>query len=334
LTQFGRRRLLAGAAGALLVPQMLLAPRAFAQRPGRNYRIGNLYVADSATSRPYEESFLAGMRELGFERGRNLIFDVRNCDGDQSRLPAAVDELIALKPDLLLGIEQTARVMRSKTSTIPIVLAQSNDPVAAGLIKSLARPGGNVTGVAALTELMAAKQIEMLGQILPSLKTIAIVLDPGVPAAELIEQHVRAAAQTIHARVIRYLVKDRETLDQAFAQIDRDRPDAIAFSSGSGTLFGFRQILVENAMRRRLPSSSVSSSFADLGALFSYGPSLLAMFRHAASYAARILNGANPAELPVEQPTVYELVVNLRTARILGVAIPQVVLLRADRVIE
>ena len=333
MTQFGRRRLLAGAAGALLVPQMLLAPRAFAQRPGRNYRIGNLYVADSASSRPYEESFLAGMRELGFEHGRNLIYDVRNCDGDQSRLPAAVDELIALKPDLLLGVEQTARVMRSKTSTIPIV-ALSNDPVAAGLVKSLARPGGNVTGVAALTELMAAKQIEMLGQILPGLKTIAVVFDPGVPAAERIEQHVRAAAQTIRARIIMYLVKDRETLDQAFAQIDRDRPDAIVFSSGSGTLFGFRQILVENAMRRRLPSSSVSSQLADLGALFSYGPSLLAMFRRAASYAARILNGANPAELPVEQPTVFELVVNLRTARILGVTIPRAVLLRADRVIE
>lgn len=327
-----RRRFVAAAAGLLVVPQAMLANRAFAQQAGRTYRIGNAYLADSATTRPYEESFLAGLRELGFERGRNLVFDVRNCDGDPSRLPAVVDELIALKPDLLLGIEQVARVMRSKTSAIPIVLANSVDPVAAGLVKSLARPGGNVTGMAALTELMAAKQIEMLGEMLPGLRTIAVLLDPGVPAAGKIEEHARAAAHVIRASVVKYTANDRQALEQVFVEMERKRPDAIVASAGSAIFFGNR--LVERATRLRLPSSTSTAAYADAGALFSYGPSLHAMYRRSASHAARILKGAKPAEIPVEQPTVFELVINLKTAKLLGIKIPRSVLLRADRLVE
>lgn len=323
-----RRKFIVSIGSALAYPAV-----SFAQA-GKTYRIGNAWIATSAAIRPYEESFLAGLREHGFERGRNLIFDVRYCDGDQARLPAAVDELLALKPNLLAGIEQVARVMHAKTQTVPIVLTQSSDPVVAGLVKTLARPGGNVTGMAALTEMMAAKQIEMLAEILPGIKSVAVMLDPGVPAAGKIEQHARAAAQAKRASVVTYIAKDRAALERVFAELERSRPDAAVFSAGSGMFFGNRHYIAESVTRLRLPTSSVAAELAELGLLFAYGPSLHEMMRRAGVYAARILKGANPSEMPVEQPTVFELVVNLKTARALGLKIPPAVLLRADRVIE
>lgn len=317
-----RQFLIAG--GALLA-----TPRVWAQA-GRSYRIGSVYLASSSTTKPYEEAFLGGLRELGFERGKNLVYDVRNCDGDPGRLSAAVDEVIALMPDLLAGIEQVAKVMRSKTATIPIVLTFSTDPVAAGLAKTLARPGGNVTGMAALTEVTSAKSVEILSEIVPQMKTVAVILDPNVPASANIERHVREAAMTKRATAVFYRTRDRTELAQAFAAMERDRPDGIINASGSGTLFGERQFIADSELRLRIPSAGNAES----GGLFSYSASLSGNFRQAASHAARILKGANPAELPIEQPTVYELVFNLKTAKALGIKIPQSVLIRADRVIE
>lgn len=309
-------------------------PIARAQQPGRTYRIGGAYVAPSAITTPFEESFLAGLRKLGFEGGRNLIYETRSCNGDPSRLPALVDELIALKPDLLVGIEQVARVMRSKTSMIPIVLTSSTDPVAAGLAKTLARPGGNVTGIAALNEVLGAKSVELLVELLPQAKTLAILLDPGVPAAGNVERHVQKAAKTKGLSAITYWAKDRTTLEQAFAAMERNRPDGLITSSGSGQHFGERQFIANSALRLRLPYMAATAPMAEAGALFTYGADLHASFRRAASHAARILNGANPAEMPIEQPTKFELVINLKTAKTLGLKIPQSILLRADRVIE
>jgi len=323
MRQFRRRNFLI-AAGALLV-----VPLARAQA-GRTYRIGSAYIARAAIVGPYEEAFLAALRELGFERGKNLVYDVRYCDGDPSRLPAVVDEVIALKPDLLAGIEQVAKAMRSKTATIPIVLTHSTDPVAAGLVKTLARPGGNVTGMAALTEMMSAKSVEILAEIVPQMKTVAVILDPNVPASANIERHVQEAAKAKRARVVFYRVRDRAEAAQAFAAMERDRPDGLINASGSGTLFGERQFLADNALRLRVPYAAA----AEVGGLFDYSASLSGLFRQAASHAARILKGANPAELPVEQPSKFELILNMKTARALGLKIPQSVLLRADRVIE
>jgi putative ABC transport system substrate-binding protein len=259
---------------------------------------------------------------------------VRHCDGDPSRLPGAVDELIALKPDLLVGIEQVAKLMRSKTATIPIVLTSSTDPVAAGLAKTLRRPGGNVTGMAALNEAMAAKSVEILAEMLPHMKTVAAILDPNVPGSWNIERHVMESAKAKRANAVFYLARDRAELAQAFAAMERDRPDAIVTHSGSGTLFGERQFVADNALRMRIPAAFGSSAAVEAGGLFFYGASLNGTFRQAASHAARILKGANPAEMPIEQPTVFELVINMKTAQTLGIQIPQSVLLRADRVIE
>ncbi len=324
-----RRRQFLLSAGAVL-----LAPGARAQQPGRTYRIGMAWIADAATVRSYQDAFLAGLRELGFAQGRNLVFDVRNCDGDQSKLPGFIDELIALKPDLLAGIEQVAQVMHRKTSRIPIVLTFSNDPVAAGLVKNLARPGTNVTGMAALSPLIMAKQAEMMAEFRPRLRTIAILLDPGVPAAAEFEREVQATALVKGARAVAYYVKDKAALEQAFVELERSRPDALLGSGGSGMLYGFRRLIAENSLRLRIPVSGGLPGHPEAGFLFSYGVKSHDMFHRAASHAARILNGANPADLPVEQASKFELVVNLTTAKALGLTIPPSILLRADRVIE
>jgi len=327
MNQVRRRRFLT-AAGALLASSVARA------QAGRIYRIGSVYLAASSTTKPYEEAFLGGLSELGFERGKNLVYDVRNCDGDPGRLPAAVDEVIALKPDLLVGIEQVAKVMRSRTAAIPIVLTQSTDPIAAGLVKTLAQPGGNVTGMSALTEEMAAKCVEILAEIVPQMKTVAAILDPNVPAFANIERHIQEAAKAKHARAVFYRARDRAELAQAYTAMARDRPDVIVNHSGSGTLFGERNFIADSALRLHIPSAGATGANAEAGSLFSYSASLSGLFRQAASHAARILKGANPAELPIEQPTQFEMVINLKTAKALDIKIPQSVLLRATRVIE
>lgn len=323
-----RRRFVAASA-ALAAASLVRA-----QQPGRVYRVGMAFIASSSSTRPYEQSFLAGLRAHGFEAGRNLLVEVRHCDGDQARLPAAVQELIALKPDLLAGIEQVARVMRSRTATIPIVLMHSNDPVAAGLATSLARPGGNVTGVAALTEMAAEKQIELLSQLLPGMRTVALVLDPEVPAWPRMEEHARKVAKTKGTEIVKYFAKDRRELENVFADIAQRRPDAVVLSTGSGFFFGERRFIAESLHRLRVPAAATIEEFAELGLLFARGVDLREVFRLAASPAARVLRGANPAELPIEQATKFRLVINLKTARALGIAIPSSVLLLADSVIE
>jgi putative ABC transport system substrate-binding protein len=305
-----------------------------AQQQGRSYRIGSAYVAVSAQTKPYEEQYLAGLRELGFEVGRNLIYDVRNCEGDPARLPAAIDELLALKPDLLFGIEAVARIMRSKTATIPIVLTLSSDPVAAGLVKSLRRPGGNVTGNASLDGPMLTKQVELLSELLPRMASIAMLIDPGIPAGASIVEEVRTAAKTRRARLITYQVPDRAALENALKEMERNRPDALLNGMSSGLLFQNRQFTYETALRLRIPAAGNVAAGAEAGALFSLGVNLHHEFRRAATHAARILRGANPGDLPVEQPTRFEMVINLKTAKALGIKIPQSVLIRADRVIE
>lgn len=313
---------------------LLTARLAFGQTGRRTYRIGSVYLADSATTSPYEEAFLAGLQELGFERGKNLIYDVRNCDGDPARLPAAVDEVLALKPDVLVGIEQIAQVMRNKTATTPIVLTVSTDPVMAGLAKSLSRPGGNVTGMAALNTEMAIKQLELLKELLPQMKTVAFLLDPNVPALARFEEQVSEAIRAMRINSAFHRAKDREGLVQAFAAMERDRPDGIVSAGGSGTLFGERQFISDNARRLRLPCTGGAARVAEAGYLFSYGASIHGLHRRAASHAARILKGANAAELPIEQASTFELVLNLKTASALNIKVPQSILLRADRVVE
>lgn len=318
-----RRNCIAAAAWAFSAPQFANA------QADRVWRICSAHTSAAATTRPFEESFLDALRQLGFERGRNLEYAVRNADGDPARLPGVVDEVLALRPDLLFGIEAVARVMRSKTSTIPIVLTFSSDPVATGLAQSLARPGGNVTGMATLAEGLATKSIELLIQMLPKMTTLGILLDPNVPSSVRVEQPVRDAARTKGVRTITYWARDRASLEQAFLALARDRPDALLQPAGSGVLFGERQLISEHVLRLRLPYAGSGD-----GALLLYAADLHGLHRQAASHAARILRGANPADLPIEQPTRFTLALNGKVARTLGLKVPQSVLVQATEVIE
>ncbi|HEX2542654.1 MAG TPA: ABC transporter substrate-binding protein [Caldimonas sp.] len=323
-----RRRLLIAATPLLATASILRA-----QPTGRIARVGSVYVADIAFVRPFDDAFVGGLRESGYEVGRNLVYEVRHCAGDTSRIPAAVDELLTLKPDLLAGGEQVAALMKRKTSRIPIVLLVSSDPVGAGLAQSLARPGGNVTGIANLYDQLMGKQLEILHEIYPRMKRVAMLVDPQDASAMDSERHVREVARAMQVQVQTYPVADKAAIERAFADMARNPPDGL-LAPPSPVIFSQRVFTVSESVRMRLPFAGGSWEGALMGTLFSYGSNLPASFRRAGQIAARILNGANPAEIPIEQPTSFELFINLKTAKAFGVRIPQALLARADRVIE
>ena len=318
-----RRRFLAVVAIAVGCPSLVHAQAAKPRRIGLGFQVSR------EVAKTLEEAFREGLREQGYAVGRDLILDVRYADGDRSRLPGIVDELIALKPEVLAGFESVAQVMQAKTSTIPIVLTNSSNPVAIGLARSLRRPGGNVTGVASLWEELPAKQIEILREILPRLSRIGLLLDTTYPGSKATEEVARKSAATVGARIVTYSVRDREELDQVLARIAKDRPEALMGGAG-GVVINHARLITEEALRLKIPSLGSLR----MQSLFYYGPSLLQAYRDAAKYVDRILKGAKAAELPIEQPTRFELVVNLKVARAIGVRIPASVLGRADQVIE
>ena len=308
--------------------------RAFAQA-ARRFRVGCLYLADEPFIRPFQAAFLEGMRERGYVSGRNLVVDVRYAAGDSSRLPALTDELIALKPDVLFGIEVVAVVMKAKTTTIPIVVPAGADLVAAGLVQSLARPGTNVTGIANFGDQLVAKHIELLTEIAPKISRVAMLNDPLSPAAARFEQIARTAATAKGLTLIVAGARDPEGVRQAFATFENERSQGIVVVP-TGRTNQLRNEIIAHARRLRLPSVSAlpAAAWAEAGGLVTYAANIIESYRYAATYVDRILKGASPAVLPVEQSAKFEFVVNMRTAREIGVAIPQSVLLRADRVIE
>jgi putative ABC transport system substrate-binding protein len=310
----------------------ILVPIAARAQTARSYRIGTL-GAETAEGKAYGETFLATLRDLGYVQGRNLIVDVRYYGLDVKQLPAAVDELIALKPDVLLAWETGAQAMRAKTTSIPIVLVGAVDPVRAGLAQSLARPGLNVTGIAQLSDTLSAKHIDIMREIRPRLAKVGQLVDTSGSTCRVIEENSRQAARRIGAVLIPYYVMNRTDLEGAFSEMAKERPDVL-LPCPSPVLFSYRDFLFESVVRLRIPLSSFVVGNVPDGVLFAYAASLHEVNRRAAVYVDRILKGANPADLPIEQPTTFELVVNLRTAKALGLTIPPSLLFRADRVIE
>jgi len=304
------------------------------QLAARIHRVASAWVATEATVRPLEQAFLAVLTERGYVVGRNLLYESRYANGEPTRLPALVDELIAFRPDVLAGIEQVVRVMMSKTSAVPIVMTNASDPVAAGLVNSLSKPGGNVTGVSFQYDELAPKLIELMREILPGLSRVGHMLDTNIPGSKVEEANARQAARKLGIVYFAYYVGSRAEVDTAFAEMQKDRLDALVQNGGSGMMFGLRQVQIDNALRLRIPLITGLASYAEMGALISFGPNLIDGFRLAATYVDQILKGAKPGDLPVEQPTRFGLVINLNTAKALGLAIPQSVLIRADRVIE
>jgi putative ABC transport system substrate-binding protein len=322
-----RRRQILIVAGALFI-----APRPRAQ-DGRTYRVGLLFHVSKASAKLLEEAFVGGLRDLGYIAGRNLFVDALYADGNLERLPALVDELIALRPDVLVGFETAARIMKAKTGTLPIVLTNSSDPVGSGLAQSLSRPGENVTGISSRWEELPPKHIEILHEILPRFSRFGMLLDTTFPRWRSIEDNARIAAQAVGANMVPYHLTNRSELESAFAKIEADRVDALGVSGG-GVLFNLMHLVIENAQRLRIPISLAPGMPGDVSALFLYGPNVQQAYRDAAKYVDRILRGARPADLPIEQPSRFEMVANVKIARALGLKIPPSVLLRADRVIE
>lgn len=280
------------------------------------------------------KALLAGMRERGYTLGDNLVLDVRYGEGDPKRFPALADELIALKPDVLLGLETVARVMAAKTKTIPIVLASSIDPVAAGLVESLARPGTNVTGFVDLWGELMAKHVELILEAAPKASRIGVLSDPTWSARAQFEQYARTAASAKKLSLTLMPVAGAVEIQQAFDAFAKNRIDILVISS-TVPIFTHRRVILENIKRLRIPSIwGITQSVEDSGVLLSYGPDLLENLKQCADFVDRILKGAHPRDLPVRQTAKFDFVVNLKIAREIGVKIPQSMLLRADRVIE
>jgi putative tryptophan/tyrosine transport system substrate-binding protein len=329
-----RRALLQWATVILASPQLVIA-----QAP-RRFRVGILFAPDEAAVKEPGGAFLAGLRELGYVPGKNLVVDVRHARGDNSRYSALAEELIALKPDVLVAIESVAVVIRSKTTTIPIVVIAGPDPVAAGLVHSASRPGTNVTGNAFRQDELIAKQIELLTEVVPSMSHVAF-LNFATAAGDLFggiavryEGFARKAASGKGLKLTVVTAGDLAGLQQAFAALEQARPQGLVVASAAFT-YQFRQHIIDAARRLRLPSiSAFPPGWVQAGALLNYGPDFIKLYRHAARFVDRIFRGANPAEMPIEYPTLFELAVNLKTAREIGVRIPPSIMLRADRVIE
>ena len=308
-----------------------------AQRSDKVFRVGSVYISDPAMvgRLGFEQAFSSALHELGYVAGQNIIYDTRFAAGDPTRLPALIDELILLRPDVLVApAEPIASIMLSKTSTIPIVMTNSSDPVAAGLVKSLSHPGRNVTGVSMQWAELAPKQIELLREIHPSLTRVGHLHDTQVPSTKLAEQLAREAALKLSIAYISYYVANRSDLDRAFAQMQEQRPEALLFGAGSDLLAGLMQTIIHNTGRLGIALCVPDRNAARWGAPIGYGPALVDGYRLAATYVDRILKGAKPSDLPVQQPTKFELAINLKTAKALGLTIPQSVLARADEVIE
>ena len=314
---------------ALAAPALVLG-----QAPKR-HRLALLATTDEKTVKTFFlDAFLTGMLDLGYALDRNLTLHIRYADGDMSRLPALADELILLKPDALLGIEPAAVVLAKKTSIVPIVLVGSSDPVAAGLVKSLARPGTNVTGMAHLYVDLVGKQIELLTEMAPKISRIALLNDSSSLARERFEQAAQAGAIARRLQLVIGSVQDADGVRRAFAQFKAERVEGVVVGP-SGTMVFLRREIMRHATLLRLPAIYAQGDIPREGGLASYGADLPTSYRRdIPRFVDRILKGEKPADLPVERTTKYELVINMKAARDVGLSIPKSILLRADRVIE
>jgi putative ABC transport system substrate-binding protein len=284
---------------------------------------------------PGVEAFKQGLRELGWVEGKSFVLEARYSEGKVERLPELARELVALKMDVIvtpadLGIAAVKR----ETQTIPIVMALSSDPVGAGFVASLARPGGNITGLSNISPELSGKRLELLREAVPGFSRVALLWNPDVRGAVLDYKEAASAARSLRVEIQSVEASRAEDLDRAFSTITSWRAQALMLPGVNPVGFANRARIVSFAQRNRLPSMFPTKEYVDSGGLMSYGPSLVDLLRRAAGYVDKILKGAKPADLPVQQPTKFELVINLKTAKALGLTLPQSLLRRADEVIQ
>jgi putative tryptophan/tyrosine transport system substrate-binding protein len=324
-----RRFLLTSLAGALAGP---LA--AGAQQPGKAWRIGYLGVSSLSLEWHLVEAFQRGLRDRGYVEGQNIVIEYRWAEGRDDRFPPLVRELVSLKVDLIVTAGTPATLAaKQATTTIPIVMAVTGDALEVGLVSSLARPGGNVSGLSMLMPELEGKRFELLKEVLPRLAHVAVLTNPGNPFTAISWRTMRIAAETLGARLQTFEIRAPEDFEHAFTAIKNAQADALTLI-GDRFLLAHRKRIVDFAIRGRFAGIYPYSEFVVEGGLMSYGPNYPAMFRHSAVYVDKILKGAKPADLPIEQPTQFELVISHKTAKTLGLTIPPSLLARADQVIE
>ena len=287
-----------------------------------------------ASSTPLAEAFRQGLREHGYVEGQNIAFEYRYAAGRADKLPALAAELVRLKVDVIVTESNVAALAaKHATQTIPIVMAIAGDPVKAGVVSSLARPGGNVTGLTLIHPELSGKRLQLLKETDPKIALVAVIWNPTDPAGADYVRETEAAAQILGLKIHPIEARAPAELDAAFKAVADVRPNAF-FTIPNGMFQDTKARILEFATKNRLPGVFPNRAFAEAGGLISYGPHLPANFQRSAVFVDKILKGAKPADLPIERPTKFELVINLKTAKALGLTIPQSLLLRADEVIQ
>ena len=304
-----------------------------AQQSAKIPQIGILTLSVASSMSAFE-GFRQGLRDLGYVEGQNIVLEFRFAQGRPERLAAMAIELAQMKVDVIvIESSQAARAAGDASKAIPIVMAVVGDPVRAGLVTSLARPGGNITGLSTLAPELSGKRLQLLKEVVPQAMRVAVIWNDSNPAAAGNLEETRTAARSMGVEIQSVEVRNASDLDLALEAVAAARPSAL-LTLTNGMLLANRTRIVEFTARSRLPAIFPDREFAQAGGLMAYGPSLTANFRRAAAYVDKILKGAKPADLPVEQPTQFELIINLKTAKALGLTIPQALLLRADEVIQ
>jgi putative ABC transport system substrate-binding protein len=319
---------------ALILGTLVAPLSAGAQQSAKAPRIGVLHVGAPATASHLVEAFKQGLREHGYVEGQNIVVERRFGEARPERISELAAELVRLKVDVIVvGTDQGVAAVRKQTQTIPIVMTNTTDPVGTGFVASLARPGGNVTGFSLMSPELGAKRLELLKEAVPGLSRVAIMWNPDVRGAVLEYRETEGGARSLRLLLQSVEVSSADDFDRAFSAVTTGRAEALTVAS-SPLAFTSRGQIASLAQKNRLPSMYGLREFADAGGLMAYGPSSVEGWRRAATYVDKILKGAKPGELPVEQPTKFELVINLKTAKALGLTIPQPLLRRADHVIQ
>jgi putative ABC transport system substrate-binding protein len=323
----------------LALCSLLLAPFSAvgAQQPKKVPRIGFLSAGDAARQSTPADAIRLALRDLGHIEGQNIVIEYRYAEGKRALYPEIAAELVSLKVDIIVvtGGNVLVRAAKNATKTIPIVMVGAGaDPVGAGLVESLARPGGNVTGITNLSGQLSGKRLELLKEAVPKLVRVAVLYDPATPDSVVeVTEVLPVAARALGLTIQPWEVRGTDGFEKVVAALNKERPDGI-YVTPSPLMNANHKRIADFVLKNRLPSVSDRRTGVDAGGLMSYGADLSDSYRRVATYLDRILNGAKPADLPVEQPTKFELVVNLKTAKQIGLTIPQRVLARADKVIK
>ena len=329
-TQMNKRKLVSFILCAML---FALCFPAEAQQPGKMYRIGFLGAPSRSFFAARMEGFRQGLRDLGYIEGKNILIEYRYAEGNQGRLPDLAAELVSLKVDIIVATGAGGLAAKNATQTIPIVFAAVQDPVASGLVDSLALPGGNVTGLSILAPELSGKRLELLKEVVPRITRVAFLWGSSAQGALITKKETQAAAKALGLQFQSLEVRDSKDFDTVFEAATKGRAEAL-LTSPSSFLNTHQTRIIEFATKNRLPAMYAQPEFVDVGGLMSYAPNYADLFRRAAVYVDKILKGTRPGDIPVEQPTKFEFIINLKAAKQIGLTIPPNVLARADKVIK